>query len=238
MASKSKLLCDLAAKAHEHRLVPFVGAGCSLGHIPVNWDQIAAEMARAMPGCTETDNMKIAEAYASAFGDDGFAAFLRDRLLIATYDDARGATPLQILALELRSVYSTNQDNVLERAAEKYGRPRVVVSTLEELATVRPGDRILYKFHGSLDHPETLVFTASQYQKRIATPDHFMDIRLRSDLLAKRFLFIGYSFRDPNIQELFKEMAKRFPAALPGSLLLAYQWTPELDDLCNVNNVD
>jgi hypothetical protein len=237
MSTKSDLLLRLAAAARDHKLVPFVGAGCSLGHVRVDWDEITAAMAQEMPGCVASSNWDVAEAYAQMFGNRVFANLLRRYLLIDSLDDSRGTTPLQILALELRSVYSTNQDNVLERAAEKCGRPRVVVSTLDDLATVRPGDRILFKYHGALDHPDTLVFTAAQYRNRMANPDHFMDIRLRSDLLTKKFLFIGYSFRDPNIKELFKEMKVKFSAALPGSFLLAYNWSADLDGLCRAHGV-
>ena len=193
----SELIERLAAKAHDHRLVPFIGAGCSLGHVSVDWDGICQEMAGAinLGSGQRLSNPEVAEEYVKVHGNAGLAQLLGDRLLLRDFDDGRDTIPLQVLALELRALYTTNQDNVYELAAAKYGRPVRAIATIDDLAEVRPGDRVLYKFHGSLDHPDTLVFTDSQYKARLASTDFFMDVRLRSDLLTKNLLFIGYSFR-------------------------------------------
>jgi hypothetical protein len=62
-------------------------------------------------------------------------------------------------------------------------------------------------------------------------------VKLRADLLTKRFFFVGYSFSDPTTQSLFEEMEARFPAQLPDSYLVAYQWDEELDQLCSAHGV-
>jgi hypothetical protein len=228
-----ELLRRLAAKAHNHQLVPFLGAGCALGHVQVDWDGITRVMKERLSGGDgPRSNPEVADLFVNSFGEDAFAALLREHLLVDKFDDAKGTTPLQVLALELRSIYTTNQDNVLECAAQSVGRDMVVVAKLTDLGAVRPGDRVLYKFHGSLDHPETLVFTSEQYRLRMDSPYHFMNVRLRSELLTKSFLFIGYSFRDRNIRELLFEMRTLFAQALPGSFLLAYEWSSELNSLC------
>ena len=228
----SELIRHLAAKAHEHQLVPFIGAGCSLGHVQVDWDGITQVMASCLTPQPSGTNAQIAEAYVRSFGERALAELLAQHLLLKEFQDERGTIPLEILALELRALYTTNQDNVFELAAERYGRPIVVVSTLEDLRKVRSGDRILYKFHGAIEHPESLVFTDSQYRIRMNSTDHFMDIRLRSDLLTKSLLFVGYSFRDPNVKVLLQELQTRFPKSLPGSYLIAHQWSQDLHELC------
>jgi hypothetical protein len=228
-----ELLKTLAAKAHAHQLVPFLGAGCSLGQVALDWDGITQLMASHLPAAEYADNAQVAEAYAQAMGEAALAAFLAEHLLIKALRDDRESVPLLLLALELRAIYTTNQDNVFELSAESYGRPMVIVATIDDLRGVRPGDRVLYKFHGSLNHPQSLVFTDSQYRSRMATVNHFMDIRLRSDLLTKSLLFVGYSFRDPNIKKLFQELRVRFPDSLPGSYLIAYRWSSELQELCS-----
>lgn len=239
LAPMSDLVTELAELTHQHRLVPFLGAGCSKQHLGVDWDSLTQKLAQRLsrPPDGGATHPQIAEAFAQEHGLDELVAVLKDALLIDRFDDALGTTPLQILALELRSIYTTNQDNVFELACESHGRPVVRVSTLNDLSTVRPGDRLLYKFHGSLDHPETLVYTESQYADRIQDAWHFLNIRLRSDLLTKKFLFVGYSFRDGTTQSLFREMKARFADELPGSFLVAYQWSEELDALCYAHDV-
>src|SRR3954463_4230371 len=43
-----------------------------------------------------------------------------------------------------------------------------------------------------------------------------MDLRLWSDLLNRSVLFLGYSFRDPNVAYLFRQVKERF-ARLPNT---------------------
>ena len=43
-----------------------------------------------------------------------------------------------------------------------------------------------------------------------------MDLTLRSDILGRAILFVGYSFRDPNIAYLFRTVNEKF-SSLPHS---------------------
>ena len=43
-----------------------------------------------------------------------------------------------------------------------------------------------------------------------------MDLKLRSDILGRAILFVGYSFRDPNIAYLFRTVNEKF-STLPHS---------------------
>jgi hypothetical protein len=94
------------------------------------------------------------------------------------------------------------------------------------MADVLPGQPRLYKFHGDLDAPETLVFTSSQYEARLADPENVFDIRLRSDLIGKRLLFLGYSLADENVQKLVREVGRIFEGRLPPSYLIAFDEDP------------
>ena len=89
----------------------------------------------------------------------------------------------------------------------------------------------MVKYHGDLLHPETVIFTGSSYADRIADAGHFLNIRLRSDVLAKGFVFIGYGFGDPNIRLLFEQLKAVFGKALPPSYLIAYHYDPSMEKL-------
>ena len=71
------------------------------------------------------------------------------------------------------------------------------------------------KFHGDWNHPDRMVLTESDYEERMEFKTA-MDLRLWSDLLNRTILFIGYSFRDPNVAYLFRQVKERF-AGLPNS---------------------
>src|SRR5258707_881059 len=54
---------------------------------------------------------------------------------------------------------------------------------------------------------------------------------MRSDLLAKGFLFIGYSFNDPNVRLLFEQLREAFHGKTPQSYLIAYRYDPVMEEL-------
>src|ERR1039458_9289035 len=103
-----------------------------LGQVALDWDGIAQLMASSLPPMTGADNAEMAEAYAEAKGELALAALLAEHLIVKELRDDQEAVPLQLLALELRSIYTTNQDNVFELTAKSYGRPLVVVATIDD----------------------------------------------------------------------------------------------------------
>lgn len=220
-----KKLSNLAAK---NKIIPFLGAGSSYGHLHLDWDVISKEMANIL-GINGKNNIQIAEEYEKKFNKDGLSDFLKKKLIITEYDEDLDIVPLIVISLGIGVIYTTNQDNVFEKCIEKYGRRYRIVSILEDLAAYLPGESIYIKYHGSLDHPETIIFSKSSYKDRIVDNKHFLNIRMRSDLLTKSFLFIGYSFRDPNINILFEELSTAFGGKLPQSYLIAFNYTVELE---------
>lgn len=225
------LLSEISDLASKHKLVPFLGAGCSFQHIGLDWNLLAAEMANQIFGDPKESPIAIAQKYVDAFSRERFCELLTDKLVIKEFEDAKGETLLAIMSLNLGVIYTTNQDNVFELCCNKYGRTYKSVATLDDLSGVLPGERMLIKFHGDLKHPESIVFTDSDYANRIANEDHFLNIRLKSDLLTKNFIFIGYSFRDPNIQQTFSSLNELFRGKLPPAYLIPWKYEPQLEEL-------
>ena len=65
-------LSELAAR---NKLVPFLGAGASYGHLLLDWDAISEEMASEISTRT-TSNIEIAEEYVSLKGNEGLCLSL------------------------------------------------------------------------------------------------------------------------------------------------------------------
>jgi hypothetical protein len=237
---ENKMIIELAKLAARHKMVPFFGAGASIGHLSLDWDRIVGAMADKLM-ISNTDSLEVAQQYEDTFGMSGLCDFLAERLLVKSYDENKDIAPLILISLGIGVLYTTNQDKIFEQCAMQYGRHYRIIVTLDDLAGSRPGDPYLIKYHGDLSHPESLIFTQRSYKKRIEDVDHFLNIRMRSDLLAKSFVFIGYSFRDPNIIQLFDELSSAFRGSLPPSYLIAYSYSNELEILHNkygINIVD
>ena len=122
--------------------------------------------------------------------------------------------------------YTTNYDDYVERALRGAGRTcRVLV---EERDMGSPDTECsVVKFHGDFNHPMTMVLSESDYEERLNFQSP-LDLRLRSDMLGRTILFIGYSFRDPNVAYLF-HMVQKYLAKKNGEKR-AYILFPEPSD--------
>lgn len=227
-------------------MIPFIGAGVSMS---VEWKDKAGKPQRG-PSWSEL----VAQATELlGFEDPSLARVRGTDLQILEYFKrkhsgqtakltnwlTRGMAPpetalkksiilKELAALSMcRLFYTTNFDDFLERAFRIHGR-NVTVAAMESQMADSDSEVEVIKFHGDLDHPDQIVLTESDYEKRLSlsTP---MDYRLRADLLGRVVLFIGYSFRDPNVSYLFRLFADDFwgkPGALPGERAYVVVPTP------------
>jgi hypothetical protein len=118
--------------------------------------------------------------------------------------------------------YTTNYDNFLERSFTLHGRRCKRVVTEADLGSrpfPTPNSHCeVVKFHGDLDFPDEMVISESHYERRMKL-ETTMDFRLRSDVLGRALLFIGYGFRDWNVSYLFRlvnDQFKRLPESDSG----------------------
>jgi len=111
--------------------------------------------------------------------------------------------------------YTTNYDDFLERSMRLSGRECNVVACEADIGMNSTNCEVV-KFHGDLNHPTMMVLSESHYEERLSF-NTVMDYRLWSDVLGRAVLFIGYSFRDPNVSYLFRVINRLF-RKLPSSL--------------------
>ena len=218
-------MADLLSK---HKLVPFFGAGISRQHLGFAAAELAREMAEEIDCPPETALSDVADAYIEARGHTAFVDFLDRKLVVRELDERKAPSHRLLVSLMQSLLYTTNQDNLFEMVARKYGRKYRRVVTVEDLSESIPGEPLLIKFHGDTSVPASLVFGTKSYQARMAAQDHPLDIKLRSDLLGKRLMFLGYSLSDENVAKLFAAIKRAFNGTLPHSYLVAFDDDPAL----------
>ena len=202
------------------RILPFVGAGVSRSvhwtfdgqnYQGPSWRELVDQAARDL-GFEDPDlirargtDLQVLEYFKLV--KEGIAPLTNWLLLrMQASDNAIRQSPIlnALAALKLCPLYyTTNYDNFLERALALAGRSPVTVATETHIAGVRSGRPQVVKFHGDLNNPDRMVITESDYEKRLAFGTA-MDFRLRADVLGRAVLFLGYSFRDPNVAYLFR----------------------------------
>ena len=207
------------------RLMPFVGAGVSMSvrwtsqdteKRGPSWSELVDEAAR-MLGFRQPDlirargtDLQILE-YFKLLRED--IAPLTNWLVVEMQapDEAIRDSPILAALARLDAChlyYTTNYDNFLERALALNGRTPDTVATEAQMGT-HPERPQVVKFHGDLNNPTQMVVTESDYEKRLAFRTA-MDFRLRSDVLGRAVVFLGYSFRDPNVAYLFRLVNEYF----------------------------
>jgi hypothetical protein len=109
----------------------------------------------------------------------------------------------RILArLPVRHVWTTNYDRLVERAWELQRRQLEVKAIRADLNISDSwADTTLYKMHGTVAHPTEIVIATDDYELYRRKRGGFLQV-LNGHLIGLHFLFLGFSFTDPNIGHL------------------------------------
>jgi hypothetical protein len=120
--------------------------------------------------------------------------------------------PLRILArMPIRSIWTMNYDTLIEKAWELQNKHLDVKSRNDDLLTGDPwAHAVLYKMHGTVEHPTEVVLARNDYELYRRERAGFYQM-LISDLISKRFLFVGFSFTDPNLFYVFGLIREAYP---------------------------
>ena len=105
--------------------------------------------------------------------------------------------------------YTTNFDKFLEDSFNLMGRENKVVVKEQDMCKSKNGECEIIKFHGDLNNTDMLVLSEADYERRLSLSTE-LDYRFKSDLLNRTVLFLGYSFRDPNVSYLFRTITEQF----------------------------
>jgi SIR2-like protein len=181
--------------------------------------------------------VRIGEAFRFVCGEELLVERLRS-LFDTSGIDPRSLPLHQLLVRLSRLVpafYTTNFDDLLERTFVAAARPFQVVSEARDLHEWRYdelGGRFvarfpIYKLHGTLERPHTIVFGESDFQRRSDLAAHPIDLRFASDVVGRELLLLGYSFSDPNVRWLWTKL--RDLAVLPPAWFLELGASTDLD---------
>ena len=177
----------------------FAGAGISRAAGFVDWRELLKDIATdlGLDINRESDLIAVAQYHVN---EKKNRARINQVLVDELTKSAVNTPNHSILArLNIQTVWTTNYDQLLERAFEDAGKVVDVKITQENLAhTRRDRNTVLYKMHGCVTHPSEAIVTKDDYEQYALKRPLFVE-SLKGDLIAKTFLFLGFSFTDPNI---------------------------------------
>lgn len=184
----------------------FAGAGLSSGSGYVDWKDLLREFAKDIGLDIEKENDLItaAQFYRNEHAN---RASINQTLMEAFTVENKENENIKILArMPINTYWTTNYDQLLENEFRNNNRKIDIKVDINQLATTLPDrDAVLYKMHGDVNHPADAVLTKDDYESYDIKRSLFRTA-LQSDLISKTFLFVGFSFEDPNLDYILSKI--------------------------------
>lgn len=176
----------------------FAGAGLSAAAGFINWKELLRDLA-------EEINLEIEKEYDYvAIAQYHFNKFKRgkinDKIVNQFTSLSRGTANHKILSrIGIETFWTTNYDQLIEKSLEDEGKTVELKIRNEDFSrNIKKKDAIVYKMHGDKNSPDEAILTKDDYDSYNDKRELF-STALRGDLLSKTFLFLGFSFDDPNL---------------------------------------
>ena len=103
----------------------------------------------------------------------------------------------------LDEVFTTNWDSSIENAFKKIHVDTEVVVRDDHIPLIGNHKPVIYKLHGSFDHPDLFAITEDDYNEIEDTRDAIITT-LKNILVRKHFLFLGYSMDDLDLLKIME----------------------------------
>jgi hypothetical protein len=199
------------AELQEENAAVFVGAGLSRQAGFVDWAQLLEPIAKdlRLDVYRETNLVALAQFHVNESNNNRNEL---SQLLMDKFLDVRTPTENhRILArLPINTFWTTNYDRLLESALEQGGKVVDTKYTKKQLSRTRHGrEVVVYKMHGDVEHASEAILTRNDYEDYHRKHAPFITA-LAGDLVSKTFLFLGFSFTDPNLDYVLSRVRINF----------------------------
>ena len=184
----------------------FAGAGLSRSSGFVNWKELMRELAEEinLDVDRESDLVEVVQYYCN---EKRSRSEINNRILNRFVTESQKNICIQLLAsMPIHVFWTTNYDHLLEDTLRQCGKRIDIKMTPKSLAsTLSDSDAVVYKMHGDYLDPISCVITKDDYELYNERCQLFTTA-LQGDLVSKTFLFIGFSFADPNLKYILSRI--------------------------------
>lgn len=222
---------ELRNSIREENVILFVGAGISATLGLPNWSQLISQISSEL-GYDDRlfkqygDSLVLAEYYEINKGHIGeLRSWMDSNWNISTEGIKESKIYEYITKLNCPIIYTTNYDHCLETAFEAWGKKYKRIVDVDDFVGIDSKTTQIVKFHGDTISDDSIVLTESSYFKRLDFESP-LDIKLRSDMIGKSILFIGYSLSDINIRLLIYKLDQLWLKSNNGKRPKSYVFLP------------
>jgi len=195
----------------ENNAAIFAGAGLSVASGFVDWKGLLREFAEELELKIDKEHDLISLAQYHLNKNANNRHSLNQKIANEFHHGKKPNLNHEILSrLPIFTYWTTNYDKLIETSLNNIGKIVDIKYNVKHLAnTIHGRNAILYKMHGDVDNPDDTIISKDQYEKYFHTHGAFINT-LSGDLVSKTFLFIGFSFNDPNLDYILSRIRVTF----------------------------
>lgn len=204
--NRSIFINDVTKEILNQSAALFLGAGVSMGSGFSDWKTLMSDICLELELDIkkENDMISIAQYYQNRIRN---RHKLNQKIIDEFDSKAQGSELLSILCqLPISSIWTTNYDKLIEKEYDNLNRILDVKIRQKDLAISKPNrEATLFKIHGDISEPDKAVITRDDYERFDVDKALFVKY-LTSELVSKSFIFVGYSFNDPNFNQILSKI--------------------------------
>lgn len=203
--SRKELIREMCRAIRENNAAVFGGAGLSRPSGYVDWKGFLRPLAADIH--LDVDREHDLLAVAQYYRNQRCGGTMNQKIMDAFNTDTEINENVSILTrLPISTYWTTNYDSLIEEGLRQANRNPDVKSEQDQLAvSKRDRDAIVYKMHGDAAKPAHAVLTKDDYET-YGKDRQLFRTALQGDLISKTFLFVGFSFEDPNLDYILGQI--------------------------------
>ena len=206
MATKQQFLREYVKAIRDGNAAVFAGAGLSRPSGFVVWKELLRPLAEDI-GLNIDDEYDLTAVAQYVRNKSCNRAAINSTILEAYSKNVAPNVNVSILTrLPIYTYWTTNYDRLIEDGLREANRNADVKIDYKQLSnTKRDRDAVVYKMHGDVEHAAKAVITKDDYAQYERNYPFFRSV-LQGDLISKTFVFIGFSFEDPNLDSILGQI--------------------------------
>lgn len=203
----STFIKDYSKAIKENNAAIFAGAGFSSGAGFVNWKELLRGIAENLSLNIDKEEHDLVSIAQYCCNEDGNRGRINQVIIDEFQRKVTVTENHRILAsVPISTYWTTNYDTLIETALRENGKnPDVKIDPANLAITINDRDAVVYKMHGDVSQVHKVIITRDDYEKYEYTHTLFTTA-LKGDLVSKTFLFIGFSFNDPNLNYILSRI--------------------------------
>lgn len=207
MIQKDRFIQDTLAELKEENLALFIGAGLSAHAGFVNWKELLKPLAKDLELNIDKENDLVSLAQYHVNQHNNNRADLNQAILDNFSKKTKQTENHKILSrLPINTYWTTNYDTLIEDSLKSAGKIPDVKHSIKQIpSTIKGRDAVIYKMHGDVNHAADAILCKDDYERYHRNQSPFITA-LSGDLVSKTFLFLGFSFSDPNLDYILSRL--------------------------------